>query len=97
MLPARWMRLGGSSAAGNGNRLGPKLPVRRQTAAILTVLSAVAWGQVAKVLRGGSWNNNEINARASFRNNNNPDNQNTNVGFRCVVSAPGVVSASQVR
>lgn len=63
---------------------------------MLTVLSAVAWGQVAKVLRGGSWNNNENNARASNRNNNNPNNQNDNIGFRCVAAAPGVVSASQV-
>jgi len=34
------------------------------------------------VLRGGSWNNNQINARASYRNNNTPDERNNNNGFR---------------
>jgi len=33
---------------------------------------------------GSSWNNNPANLRASFRNNNHPDNRNNNVGFRCV-------------
>ncbi|MFH1355695.1 MAG: SUMF1/EgtB/PvdO family nonheme iron enzyme [bacterium] len=32
---------------------------------------------------GGSWNNNQRNARSANRNNNNPDNRNNNVGFRC--------------
>ena len=52
-------------------------------------LPAAAWGQVNKVLRGGSWNNNEENVRAANRNNNQPDNRNNNIGFRCVVE-PGV-------
>ena len=57
----------------------------------------VAWGQVAKVLRGGSWNNNENSARATNRNNNNPDNQNDNIGFRCAVAvAPGLFLKGQV-
>jgi formylglycine-generating enzyme required for sulfatase activity len=34
------------------------------------------------VLRGGSFNNNADNARAAYRNNNNPDNRNNNIGFR---------------
>ena len=34
-------------------------------------------------LRGGSWNNNDNNVRASNRNNNAPTNRNNNVGFRC--------------
>jgi hypothetical protein len=34
------------------------------------------------VLRGGSWNNNQDNARASNRNNNHPNNRNNNIGFR---------------
>jgi hypothetical protein len=38
------------------------------------------------VVRGGSWNNNENNARAAYRNRNNPDNYNNNVGFRVVFS-----------
>jgi formylglycine-generating enzyme required for sulfatase activity len=40
-----------------------------------------------RVVRGGSWNNNHENARAGFRNRNNPDNRNTNIGFRCVLAA----------
>jgi hypothetical protein len=36
------------------------------------------------VLRGGSWNNNQRNARPSVRNRNNPDNSNRNIGFRLV-------------
>ena len=38
-----------------------------------------------RVVRGGSWNNNERNARCAYRNNNHPDNRNDNVGWRCVV------------
>jgi len=38
------------------------------------------------VLRGGSWNNNDNNVRSANRNNNNPDNFNNNVGFRCARS-----------
>jgi hypothetical protein len=34
------------------------------------------------VLRGGSFNNNERNARCAYRNNNNPNNRNDNNGFR---------------
>jgi hypothetical protein len=42
----------------------------------------------ATVLRGGSWNNNPINLRATNRNNNTPDNRNTNIGFRCASESP---------
>jgi len=38
-------------------------------------------------LRGGSWNNNQNNARVSGRNNNHPDNNWNNNGFR-VCCAP---------
>ncbi|MCW5854308.1 MAG: SUMF1/EgtB/PvdO family nonheme iron enzyme [Anaerolineae bacterium] len=43
------------------------------------------WGRRgARVLRGGSWNNNnENNLRAAYRNRNNPANENNNNGFRC--------------
>ncbi|MEW6742690.1 MAG: SUMF1/EgtB/PvdO family nonheme iron enzyme [Planctomycetota bacterium] len=34
------------------------------------------------VLRGGSWNNNDINLRCANRDNDNPDNRNNNNGFR---------------
>jgi hypothetical protein len=33
-------------------------------------------------LRGGSFNNYENNLRASNRNNNDPTNENNNIGFR---------------
>jgi formylglycine-generating enzyme required for sulfatase activity len=37
-------------------------------------------------LRGGSWNNNQRNARVEDRNNNHPDNNwNNNNGFRLVL------------
>jgi len=39
------------------------------------------------VLRGGSWNNNQRNARVSIRNNNTPDNANNNIGFRVAAHA----------
>ena len=35
-------------------------------------------------MRGGSWNNNTRNVRASCRNRNEPTNRNNNIGFRCV-------------
>lgn len=38
----------------------------------------LAWSK----LRGGAFNNNNINCRAAYRNNNNPHNRNNNVGFR---------------
>ncbi|MBL3527216.1 MAG: SUMF1/EgtB/PvdO family nonheme iron enzyme [gamma proteobacterium endosymbiont of Lamellibrachia anaximandri] len=40
-----------------------------------------------RVLRGGSWINNQDNARASIRNNNEPDNRNNNLGFRLSCSS----------
>jgi RNA-directed DNA polymerase len=39
----------------------------------------------ARVLRGGSWDNdNPDNLSSSYRNNNTPDNRNDNIGFRVV-------------
>ena len=38
------------------------------------------------MVRGGSWNNNQRNARCAYRNRNNPNNRNTNNGLRLVVS-----------
>jgi len=39
-----------------------------------------------RVLRGGSWNNNDRgNLLSSNRNHNTPDNRNNNNGFRVVV------------
>jgi len=38
------------------------------------------------LLRGGAWNNNQDNARCAYRNRNNPNNRNNNIGFRVCVS-----------
>jgi len=38
----------------------------------------------ARVLRGGSWNNNADNTRSANRNRNGADNRNNTVGFRPV-------------
>jgi formylglycine-generating enzyme required for sulfatase activity len=46
-------------------------------------------GQAAK--RGGSWNNNPRNCRSATRNNNNPDNDNNNIGFRVVCVVPSTL------
>jgi hypothetical protein len=41
---------------------------------------------MGRVVRGGSWaNNNPQNYRAANRNRNNPHNRNNNIGFRVVV------------
>jgi len=37
---------------------------------------------MSRVLRGGAWNNDAINLRSANRNRNQPDNRNTNIGFR---------------
>ena len=39
---------------------------------------------ISRVLRGGSFNNNESKARSSNRNNNTPTNRGTDLGFRLV-------------
>ncbi|MCP4211777.1 MAG: SUMF1/EgtB/PvdO family nonheme iron enzyme [Halieaceae bacterium] len=39
-----------------------------------------------RVLRGGSFNNNDRNVRCAYRNNRHPHNRNNNVGFRVVFS-----------
>jgi hypothetical protein len=41
------------------------------------------------VLRGGSFNDNAQNLRGAYRNNNHPENDNHNIGFRVVWSAAG--------
>jgi hypothetical protein len=42
---------------------------------------------INRVMRGGSWNNNPQNCRASNRNNNGPENSNNNIGFRLARSS----------
>ncbi|MBI4754478.1 MAG: SUMF1/EgtB/PvdO family nonheme iron enzyme [Betaproteobacteria bacterium] len=52
---------------------------------------------VARVVRGGSWNNNPRNCRAAYRNNRHPDNRNDNIGFRvCCSSHIGICSARRL-
>jgi hypothetical protein len=45
------------------------------------------------VLRGGSWNNNRRNVRCAYRNRNNPNNRNNNVGFRVVLVGAACLSS----
>jgi len=40
----------------------------------------------SRVLRGGSWNNNQRNARCTYLNRNNSDTRNNNIGFRVAAS-----------
>ena len=48
----------------------------------------------SRVLRGGSWNNdNPDNFRAANRNNNEPTRRNNNYGFRCGLSVRQYSSA----
>ncbi len=44
-----------------------------------------------KVVRGGSWNNHRDNARCAYRNRNQPDNRNNNLGFRVVLRSAHVL------
>ena len=44
-----------------------------------------------RVVRGGSYNNNDRNVRCAYRNYNNPNNRNNNIGFRVVCVSPHVV------
>lgn len=37
-----------------------------------------------RVVRGGSFDNNQNNVRCAYRNRNNSDNRNNNNGFRVV-------------
>jgi len=49
----------------------------------------ISAGQAGK--RGGSWNNNPVNCRSAYRNNNNPRETNNNIGFRIVCSSPSTL------
>ena len=41
-----------------------------------------------RVVRGGSWNNNQSHARAASRNNNAPVNRDDFIGFRLARASP---------
>ena len=47
---------------------------------------------MTRVLRGGSFNNEQRNVRCAYRNRNNPNDHNDNNGFR--VCASHIVSAA---
>ncbi len=42
-----------------------------------------------RAIRGGSWNDNAVNARSAYRNHNEPGNRNHNLGFRLCLSSIG--------
>jgi formylglycine-generating enzyme required for sulfatase activity len=43
-----------------------------------------------RVIRGGGWNGHARNTRCANRNNNWPDNDNNNIGFRLAQAQPGM-------
>ena len=47
-------------------------------------------GPIAQLPRGGSWNNHPRNCRSAYRNHNQPDNANNNVGLRVEVSGSAI-------
>ncbi len=46
---------------------------------------------VLRVVRGGSWNSHRNLARCAYRNRNEPDNRNNNLGFRVVLRSAHVL------
>lgn len=50
-----------------------------------------------RVLRGGSWNNNDNNCRAAYRNNNSPASRNNNNGFRLASTPQRARAAASTR
>ncbi len=53
-------------------------------------------GYAQFVVRGGSWNNNARNCRSAYRNNNQPDNRNNNVGVRVVVFSASTLQSPEL-
>jgi formylglycine-generating enzyme required for sulfatase activity len=45
-------------------------------------------GKARRSVRGGSWRNNQGNARCGYRNRNNPNRRYNNIGFRLVCVSP---------
>jgi formylglycine-generating enzyme required for sulfatase activity len=52
--------------------------------------------KAGRAIRGGSWNNNESNARVAARNNNHPNNDWNNNGFRLAVFHDFLYASSAV-
>ena len=48
---------------------------------------------VNRVIRGGSWNNSAENCRSAYRNRNEPENRDNNLGFRLARSSADEVDA----
>jgi hypothetical protein len=53
--------------------------------------------QPQRALRGGSWNNNGRNYRSAYRNHNERDNANRNIGLRLVQLMFTVVNLTSVK
>ena len=53
----------------------------------MVALCAGPGRKVRRVVRGGSFNNNQRNVRCAYRNRNNPNNRNDNMGFRVMVAS----------
>ena len=47
------------------------------------------------MIRGGSWRNNARNCRSAYRNRNDPENRNNNLGFRLARSSADKVKLCQ--
>jgi hypothetical protein len=73
MPPGCWLKSAGFWAAGK------KRPFQNEDTSICVGQDPQAG---CRVVRGGSFNNNQNNARCANRNRNNPDNRNNNSGFR---------------
>jgi hypothetical protein len=56
----------------------------RHNWAVRLTVKGLSW--LERLLRGGSFNNNQRNARCANRNRSNPENRNRNNGFRVVLS-----------
>jgi hypothetical protein len=59
--------------------------MRRIPVCLLTGFAG-AGSKHLRVVRGGAFNNTSRNVRCAYRNRNNPDNRNDNIGFRVVLS-----------
>ena len=59
---------------------------------VTTTAGEWPWGS-NRVNRGGSWRNNARNCRSAYRNRNDPENRNNNLGFRLARSSADRVDA----
>jgi hypothetical protein len=62
-------------------------PSRFASFILLFVVCCLLYGAGSehRVLRGGAFNNEDRNVRCAYRNRNNPNNWNRNIGFRLSV------------